>query len=112
MKKVLYLFLFVFPSAVAQQLAPLTVEKIMRDPKWMGVAPSNVYWAEDSKQVYFNWNPESNTGDSLYVISLTNKTPQKVSAPLRRSLPTSSGSYNKTRTKKIYEKSGDLFMLD
>jgi hypothetical protein len=33
----------------AQQLAPLTVEEIMRDPKWIGVAPSNLTWAEDSK---------------------------------------------------------------
>jgi len=112
MKKVLYLFLFAFPSAVAQQFAPLTVEKIMRDPKWMGVAPNNLYWSEDSKQVYFNWNPENNASDSLYVISLTNKTPQKVIGSVRRSLPASNGSYNKTRTKKLYEKNGDLFMLD
>ncbi|MEQ1588544.1 MAG: S9 family peptidase, partial [Cyclobacteriaceae bacterium] len=78
MKKVL-LLLLIIPSAFAQQLAPLTVEKIMRDPKWIGVAPSNLTWSEDSKQIYFSWNPENNAGDSLYAISLTNRTPQKVS---------------------------------
>ncbi len=111
MKKVLFL-LFILPSAFAQQLAPLTVEKIMRDPRWMGVAPSNVRWSEDSKQIYFSWNPENNAGDSLYVISLSNKTPLKVSPSVRRSLPSIFSVYNKTLTKKLYEKNGDLFILD
>jgi len=93
------------------QLTPLTVEKIMCDPRWIGVAPTNVSWGEDSKTIYFNWNPDKNVGDSLYVISLTNRTPQKVSATMRRSLPTASGVYNQARSKKIYEKNGDIFIL-
>ena len=76
MKKVL-LLLLIIPSAFAQQLAPLTVEKIMRDPKWIGVAPSNLNWSDDGKQLYFNWNPENNAGDSLYMITPINRTPQK-----------------------------------
>ena len=111
MKKVL-LLLFIIPSAFAQQLAPLTVEKIMRDPKWIGVAPSNLNWSDDSKQLYFNWNPENNSGDSLYMITPVNRTPQKVSAVVRRSLPSSFGSYNKATSKKLYEKNGDLYLLD
>src|SRR5205085_11704749 len=87
----------------AQSLAPLTVEKIMRDPKWIGVAPSNVYWSEDSKQVYFNWNPQRNAGDSLYTISPTNRTPDAVSPSVRRNHAPENGEENKARTKKLYE---------
>jgi dipeptidyl aminopeptidase/acylaminoacyl peptidase len=111
MKKLLFLA-FLSISSYAQQLAPLTVEKIMRDPKWIGVAPSNIFWSEDSKQVYFNWNPDRNQGDSLYTISLTNRTPQKVSASVRRNLPSANGIYNRARTKKLYEKNGDVFVYD
>jgi len=111
MKKII-LLLFISQWTLAQQLAPLTVEKIMRDPKWMGVAPSNINWSDDSKQLYFSWNPENNAGDSLYTISLTNRTPQKVSASVRRAMPAFSGAYNKSFTKKLYEKNGDLFFLD
>jgi Tol biopolymer transport system component len=111
MKKII-LLLFISSAAYTQQLAPLSVEKIMRDPKWMGVAPTNLNWSEDGKQLYFNWNPDKNPGDSLYSISLANKTPQKVSAPDRRSLPSTFGNYNRTHTKKLYEKNGDLFLLD
>ena len=86
MKKI-PLFLLISHGAWAQTLAPLTVEKIMRDPKWIGVAPSNLNWSYDSKQLYFSWNPENNPGDSLYSITLINRAPQKVAAATRRALP-------------------------
>lgn len=111
MKKSLLLVLITI-SAHAQQIAPLTVEKIMRDPKWIGVSPSNVFWSEDSKQVYFNWNPEKNDGDSLYSAAIAGRTPQKVSPVTRRALPAINGDYNKARTRKVYEKNGDLFIVD
>lgn len=111
MKKLL-LLLLISPAVLAQQLAPLTVEKIMRDPKWIGVAPSNLNWSDDGKQLYFSWNPENNPGDSLFTISSTNRTPQKVNAATRRALPSFFGNYNKTFTKKVFEKNGDLMMLD
>ena len=106
------LLLLISASAYSQQLGELTVEKIMRDPKWIGVAPSNLFWAENSKQLYFNWNPEKFPGDSLYAIAPPAGKPAKVSSSLRRQLPSVFGTYNKTRTKKVYEKNGDLFLLD
>lgn len=111
MKKII-LLLLISHTLIGQSLAPLTVEKIMRDPKWMGVAPSNLNWSDDGKQLYFNWNPENNPGDSLYVISLTNRTPQKVQPATRRAMAAFSGSYNKSFTKKVFERGGDLFLLD
>lgn len=111
MKKILFLLLISF-SALGQQLAPLTVEKIMRDPKWIGVSPTNIFWSEDSKQVYFNWNPDKTAGDSLYSVSLATKSPQKVSALIRRGLPAVNGDYNKSRTKKVFDKNGDIYLLD
>ncbi len=110
MRKIV-LFLLISLSSRAQQLAPLTVEKIMRDPKWIGVAPTNLFWSEDSRQLFFNWNPDKLPGDSLYSISLVNRIPRKVNPSLRRSLP-SAGVYNLAHTKKLYEKNGDIFLLD
>ena len=111
MKRILILLLLAF-SAGAQNLAPLTVEKIMRDPKWIGVSPSSPFWSEDGKTLYFNWNPDKNPGDSLYSISLANRIPSKVSAERRRALPARNGSYTQLRTRKVYEKNGDVFLLD
>lgn len=110
MKKLLVLF-FLPAIGWSQTLTELSVEKIMRDPKWIGVAPSNVFWGEDSKQVYFLWNPEKNPGDSLYSISTVNSSPAKVSPQVRRQLP-NSGPYSRSRSKKVFEKNGDIFLLD
>jgi hypothetical protein len=51
MKKYFTAF-FVFALQM-QVFAQLTVEKIMRDPVWIGISPSEVRWSEDSKQIYF-----------------------------------------------------------
>ncbi len=111
MKKILFL-VFAALASQGQTLSSLTVEKIMRDPKWIGVAPSNSFWSEDGKQLYFNWNPDKNAADSLYTISLINRVPQKVSPVIRRSLPARTGTYNRNQSKKAYARNGDIFLLD
>jgi dipeptidyl aminopeptidase/acylaminoacyl peptidase len=112
MKKILLFLIpnFLIINAIAQSL---TVEKIMQDQsKWIGTAPSNPFWSEDSKTIYFSWNPEKNMGDSLYKISLSDKKPIKVSPAERRLLPSISGDYNKNFSLKVYEKQGELFIID
>lgn len=92
----------------------LTVEKIMQDPsKWIGTSPSNISWSEDSKTVYFNWNPEQNPSDSLYKMSIEDLTPIKMTADEKMSMPSSFGeAYSKDRQKKLYFKNGNIFLLD
>lgn len=104
--------LFVVGLAKAQTLGELTVDKIMRDPTWIGTAPSNVQWSLDGKTIYFTWNPDRAKADSLYKITLTNRTPQKVSKQERISLPTGNGTYNKAFTSCLFEKNGDIFLYD
>ncbi|WP_337044651.1 prolyl oligopeptidase family serine peptidase [Emticicia sp. 17c] len=92
--------------------AQLTVEKIMQEPyKWIGTSPSNIFWSEDSKTIYFSWNPDRNKSDSLYKIVLPDKTPVKVSPQERRSLPAQTGVYNRDNSMKVYEKQGELFLM-
>lgn len=99
-------------KAQSQTLGELTVEKIMRDPKWIGSSPSGVSWSPDSKTVYFFWNPDKALADSLYKITLQNRIPQKVSKTERLAMPPSNGVYNRSFTKMIFEKNGDLFLYD
>ena len=82
--------------------AQLTIEKIMADPKIsVGALPSNITWSEDSKTVYFNWNPELKKADSLYAVSVADNESYKVSAEMRRALPSPFGNYNREKTKKV-----------
>ncbi|AFK03664.1 peptidase S9 prolyl oligopeptidase active site domain protein [Emticicia oligotrophica DSM 17448] len=101
--------LCLFQSAFSQAL---TVEKIMQDQsKWIGTSPSNIFWSEDGKTIYFSWNPDKNKGDSLYKFVLPNTTPVKVSPQERRALPSQSGTYNQSRSMKVFEKQGDIFVI-
>src|SRR5216683_2203289 len=88
MRKLITFFGLLIAIACTSQttLAPLTVEKIMRDSKWIGASPSGVSWSYDSKYVYFNWNPEKAVTDSLYFISKENPVPQKTSYQQRESI--------------------------
>ncbi|SFG93021.1 prolyl oligopeptidase family serine peptidase [Pontibacter chinhatensis] len=114
-KAVAFMALLLIGSAELQaqnSKLELSVEKIMRDPKWIGTSPSNVFWSEDGKKIYFDWNPEGNRKDSLYSVSADGRNLQKVSARERRSLPAQRGVYNRARTKKVYEQNGDIFLYD
>ncbi|GAB4021377.1 prolyl oligopeptidase family serine peptidase [Spirosoma migulaei] len=101
----------------------LTVETIMQDQKvWVGTSPSNPFWSDDSQTLYFSWNPEKAKGDSLYKVSFSVPAKGKVAIPSkpvkvtpgeRRALPTAPvAAYNKTYTKRLFDRQGDLFLID
>jgi len=99
-------------TSFAQTPEKLTVEKIMRDPKWMGTSPSNIRWSDDGKKIYFNWNPENADRDPLYSITTGDLKPQKVSIDERKSSLPGNGDWNKKHTEKVYERNGDIYLSD
>lgn len=110
MKCKLILILFFLP---AFSFAQLTVEKIMRDPKWIGASPNNPYWSWDSKTLYFDWNPEGKTSDSVYRYSLTDKTPVKGSYTESQLVNAmNNGRFNKSSSLLVYGYRGDIFLFD
>ena len=92
------------------RLDTLTVEKIMRDPKWIGTSPSNPFWSADGTKLFFDWNPEKASSDSLYYISLENKIPVKATAAEREKVINANNiRYNLIRSAFVFEKDGDIF---
>jgi dipeptidyl aminopeptidase/acylaminoacyl peptidase len=102
--------------AMAQDRPPakpeLTVSWIMRDPKWMGNQPGEPYWSEDSKTIYFMWNPANADADSLYQLSRRGGQATKVPTAEREQLPSRFGRYTRDYGKKVFERNGDIFLLD
>lgn len=99
-------------SVFSQRLERLSVEKIMRDPIWIGTSPSSHFWSHDGSKLYFLWNPEKNADDSTYYISLKERKPVKASLAEKQSLiSTGSATYNKQRTAYTYSKDGDIFFV-
>ena len=115
MKKISISFLALLMGyfAFAQLQAPLTVEKIMRDPKWIGASPSNPLWSADGKMLYFNWNPDKAPADSLYYITNENKIPQKVTAFQKQNIVYARDiSFNANGTMYVYAKDDDIFIVN
>jgi dipeptidyl aminopeptidase/acylaminoacyl peptidase len=95
------------------QPGPLTVEKIMRDPKWIGTSPSDPFWTADGQYLLFNWNPENAESDSVYYTTPAGTAPQKTSWPFRQSaIGSNQVSYNALRTQYVYASEGDLFLVN
>jgi dipeptidyl aminopeptidase/acylaminoacyl peptidase len=109
----LLLFLVCLQSFAQQKLDKLTVEKIMRDPKWIGTSPTGPSWNNDGNILYFSWNPDKEPNDSLYYISLSNKTPVKATVAQKQNFISSNAYvYNIARTAYVYAKDGDIFYTD
>ncbi len=97
----------------AQNQSSLSLTEIMKGNHFVGHLPQNIYWGENSQNIYFSWNPEGELLRSLYQTNTTGIAPQKVSVDVQKKLPsTRGGTYNKARTAKVYAKNGDLFLLD
>lgn len=112
MKRLLICFFFFGTlCSSAQEPGSLTVEKIMRDPKWMGVSPSDIQWDLNSHNVYFNWNPDKLNEDLLYQISIDKRQPVKSAEEPDKTLSKNSVNYSKDRSKVLFERNGDLFLL-
>lgn len=108
-----FLLIICIHSFAQQKSGKLTVDKIMRDPKWMGTSPSNTVWSFDGNYLYFNWNPDGAPADSLYYITKENKTPVKATIAQKQAMLTENNvSWNLAHTAYVYSKDGDVFFTD
>ncbi|QDO94476.1 S9 family peptidase [Formosa sediminum] len=90
----------------------LSIRQIMQGDSFVGHLPSNVHWSENGSTIYFNWNPENAYSDSLYAVTTKTKAIKKVPFNTAYNLPATRGTYNTDKTKKIYSKHGDVFVMD
>jgi dipeptidyl aminopeptidase/acylaminoacyl peptidase len=111
-KKIFLLQSLLWIASLAQAQTPLSVDYIMRDPKWMGTFPAAHFWSSDSKQIYFSYNPEKNPTDSLYKIEPTaGAKPMKVSVQEERTLK-KEAIYSADENLKLYRKGNQVLLED
>jgi dipeptidyl aminopeptidase/acylaminoacyl peptidase len=89
----------------------LSIEQIMQGDRFVGFLPEDVHWAEDNSALYFTWNPNMAPLRSQYKVELKGGQPQEVSIEEQKNLP-DPGVYNKAGSLLLYEKNGDIFLLD
>ena len=117
-----FLSILITPLTIAQQPAAppakkfeLTVDSIMRGPRLVGYAPTNVYWSQDSQKVYFRWKQadESRLKEtSLYVVNRDGAGLRRLSEDEARLAPPANGELSKDKTKTVFSEEGNIFLYD
>lgn len=92
------------------QTSVLTVESIMRDPKWIGASPSQPEWGNDG-DLYFRYNPDQAEADSVYYVHKDNFSSIRKSEN-QRSVVYKSGIISDQSGKlKLYNQDSDIFLI-
>lgn len=118
---------FVSTLGMAQSVpnaSSLSIPQIMQGERFVGFSPDDIYWGEDSKTIYFSWNPKMRPTRSLHQVNIENilsadTTTSAATPPIdtvawasQRIMPSPYGHYSKDRKFKVYEKNGDIFIYD
>lgn len=89
----------------------LTIDRVMQGEAFVGSLPEQIRWADNSKAIYFSWNPDQDTLRSTYRADIATRKIRKLDFESLRELP-AEGEYNRDFSAKVYEKEGDLFLMD
>src|SRR5687768_6395744 len=111
MKTIFLLLLFVSAKCISQpKIDSLSVDLIMSDTRWIGTSPSSPYWSRDGKYLFFSWNPEKKSSDSIYYITPGNPTPQKASHEMqKKNVSANAVIYNTDSSAYTYSREGDIY---
>jgi len=105
------------PPTVASQQFSLSIRNIMRAETNVGQAPTQLRWTDDSRWVYFQWQPgglEWNEGRSLYRVAADGGAPEKIDDGEARSLAPllGGGDLSPDHRWRVTSVSGDLYLID
>jgi len=102
---------FLLPRTLNSQIS-LTIEEIMQGEKFTGISPERMQWSPSGNSLFFNWTQDVDSTPSLYVVEAVNPVPVKLGREEIKKLPSSNGTYNYSRSKMVYSKNGDIYILD
>lgn len=107
----LFVTIFLIPQFLLSQ-STLTIEKIMQGERFTGYSPENPQWSPSGNNLYFTWKREPDSLPELHVLKAGSTKSQKVSTAERKNLPSFYGTFNRERSKFVYSKDGDLFLME
>jgi dipeptidyl aminopeptidase/acylaminoacyl peptidase len=95
---------------------PLTLERIMADPDWIGRSPERAYWSDDGERIYFRQKREGSRLRDLFVLDVDDPAarpePERVPDAELRAVDQPGGSFDRGLERKVYAAGGDLFLKE
>lgn len=103
------LILFIGPALSGQEL---TLEQIMAHPDWIGREPQQPYWSDDGAALYYRQKREGDERVDLAMLRLDTGLSVVLDAAGQAAADVGRGHHDRSRTRKLFERNGDLFLKD
>ena len=109
MVSVLFLFITSFLAAQNNKNQPLDLKAIMSGEKYIGYSPEGIFWHPNSKEIFFSWNPDSDSLRSTYQVKAPFSTaPVKLAADKWLAFPPG-GVISKNKGLRFILREGDIY---
>lgn len=99
------------PSALAA-VEPLTLERIMSHPDWIGNPPEDAYWADDGTAVYYERKRDGEERRDLWRLDLSTGKAETVADADRGTVDARGGELSRDGRLKVYVRRGDVYLKD
>jgi dipeptidyl aminopeptidase/acylaminoacyl peptidase len=90
----------------------LTVDSIMRGPALVGYPPTDLRWAGDAKELYFEWRTPGEDVAATWVVGRDGGSPRRLSDEERLSAPLTNGTWDGSRRRLLGVDRGDVVVID
>jgi len=102
----------VSPLALAQPAQPLTMERIMADPDWIGAPVERAWWRWDGQAAYYAQKREGSNVRDTWMQPLTGGAATRVDDGARADIDAPAPIADATGTRMAFLRNGDLFVRD
>ncbi len=99
-------------QAAAQPAEPLTLDRIMADPDWIGPAVEQHWWSWDGRSALYTRKREGASSRDLWTVPVAGGAPVRVDDAARAGLDAANPVYDATRARMAFVRNGDLFVRD
>tara|TARA_B100000809_G_scaffold46262_1_gene40696 strand:- start:52404 stop:54974 length:2571 start_codon:yes stop_codon:yes gene_type:complete len=105
--------LFTVSSVIAANSAfsqTISLEQIMAEPDWIGRAPQQAYWSDDSDSIYFFQKRQSSEHVDLYRVERDGEDLELVTPAQYSSADVAGDILSSDFRLKVYERAGDIYV--
>ena len=95
--------------AASAPASMLTVDSIMRGPKLVGNAPTNIRWSKDSSKIYFSWQKAADDRAETYVVNRDGSGLAPFTGTPDVGIP---GRFDRAHRRAVVVDSGDIAIVD
>ncbi|MHC9083402.1 S9 family peptidase [Luteimonas sp. RIT-PG2_3] len=100
-------------AASAQPAQPLTLDRIMADPDWIGPAVEQAWWSWDGQRAYYTLKREGASIRDIHALDVTgNATPVRLDGAARGDIDAAQPQLDPQRTRMAFVRNGDVFVRD